>query len=110
VSEMAMVPDREWRIPTLIGSVDSAPTSEGKQATVQQDAKTRSFKWLLLFMDIFSGCGVGDEWLAKGNAAHAVPFGIQARSFPPPTGCCARGSDESKKAVRADSHCVFFYT
>jgi hypothetical protein len=53
VSEMAMVPDKEWRIPTLIGSVDSAPTSGVVHATVQQDAKARSFNKLLLFMGIF---------------------------------------------------------
>jgi hypothetical protein len=58
VSEMAMVPDKEWRIPTLIGSVDSAPTSWGTQATMQNVAKVRRFKSLLLFMGIFLDAGL----------------------------------------------------
>jgi hypothetical protein len=59
VSEMAMVPDNEWRIPTLIGSLESAATSGGTQATVKQVANVRSFRNLLLFMEYFE-CGVGD--------------------------------------------------
>jgi hypothetical protein len=50
VSEMAMVPDKEWSIPTLIGSLDSAPTSGGTAASIKDVAKVRSFKNLLLFM------------------------------------------------------------
>jgi hypothetical protein len=56
---MAMVPDKEWRIPTLIGSLESAATSGGTQATVKQVATVRNLKNLLLFMEYF-GCGVGD--------------------------------------------------
>jgi hypothetical protein len=44
------VPDKEWSIPTLIGSLDSAPTSGGTEASVKHVAKVRSFKKLLLFM------------------------------------------------------------
>jgi hypothetical protein len=58
VSDMAMVPDKEWRIPTLIGSVDSAPTSGGIEAAIQQDATARKFKSLLLFMGIFLDAGL----------------------------------------------------
>jgi hypothetical protein len=57
---MAMVPDKEWRIPTLIGSLDSAPTSGGRQAKVKQDAKASSFKNLLLFMGIFLDAGLAN--------------------------------------------------
>jgi hypothetical protein len=60
VSEMAMVPDKEWRIPTFIGSLDSAPTSGGRQANVKQDAKASSFKNLLLFMGIFLDAGLAN--------------------------------------------------
>jgi hypothetical protein len=37
----------------LIGSLESAATSGGTQAIVKQVAKVRSFRNLLLFMEIF---------------------------------------------------------
>jgi hypothetical protein len=67
VSDMAMVPDKEWRIPTLIGSLDSAPTSGGIQATVQQVARVRSFKNLLLFMGISLNAGLAITNPATGR-------------------------------------------
>src|SRR5271165_6664106 len=58
VSEMAIVPDKEWRIPTLIGSDDSARTSEGIQESIRQVVTVMRFKSLRLFMGVFvtTGC------------------------------------------------------
>src|SRR6202011_5626852 len=52
VSEIAMVPDREWRIPTLIGPLDSAFVKDGAAAKARHAVSERIFRSLRLFMRI----------------------------------------------------------
>jgi hypothetical protein len=74
VSEMAMVPDNEWSIPTLIGSDDSARTSEGIPESIRQVVTVMWFKSLRLFMGVFvtTGCRM-IVWQSVSSNRRATP-------------------------------------
>src|SRR5260370_38979904 len=77
VSEMAMVPDNEWRIPALIGSDDCARRSEGMPESVKQAVMVTSFESLRLFMGVFLTYRMPDGFLAtdfKQSACHSGPM------------------------------------
>ncbi len=61
-----MVPDNEWRIPTLIGSDDSARTSEGLQDSDQAGGDCNEFQKLASVHGSIRDYRMPDDCLASG--------------------------------------------
>src|ERR1700730_4179405 len=74
VSEIAIVPDNEWRIPTLIGSLDSALVNDGAAVIARHAVSERIFRSLRLFMRMSAGGFTG--FSGNDSVASVMPARI----------------------------------
>jgi len=72
VSEIAIVPDNEWSIPTFIGPLDSALVNDGRALIVRNAISDRIFRTLRLFMRV-GHPGVLRVFRRNGGSASTVP-------------------------------------